>query len=145
MVSWMGDEPNEILEDTRPLEPMSQAAAERRMDEILAHLAEIGRQIETRGKGRKSEAWRRSAMIARDELRKELSAIRTSLERKKERSNRVEKIRRANEDLTRQEVDRSTREARKLAKDQKPLWDLYLKAEVALLSILNASGAIGPL
>lgn len=133
----------DVFESTLPLEPMSIASAEVRMDEILAHIAEIGRQIEDRGKKR-DLSWRKTAMQARDELRKEYATLLAHIERKRAVSKKIEKIRRAENDIARQDADRSTRDARKLS-DQKPLWDLYLKTEVALLAILAAGGQVGPL
>lgn len=133
---------------------MSLAAAEKRLDEVLAHVTEIGRQLEDKSKKRKRpwasdphEAWRKAAMQARDELRKEYSMLREWIERKRAESRKVVQARRAVDDLARQEVDRSTRDARRLAtKDgQKQIWDLYLKTEVTLLAILAAGGAVGPL
>lgn len=124
---------------------MSLASAQVRMDEILAHIAEISRQIEDRRKKKRSDpAWRKSAMQARDELRKEYATLQTHIERRRATSRKVEKIRRATNDIARQDADRSTRDARKLT-DQKPLWDLYLKTEVALLAIVAAGEQIGPL
>ncbi len=135
-----------VLATTRPREPLSIASAEMRLAEILAQVAEIGRQIEDKSRER-GPAWRKTAMQARDELRKEEHSLNGFIDQKKAPVARAERARKAASDLTRQDVDRSTRDARRLSKKEQKqqLWDLYMKSEVALLSILAGGGFIGPL
>lgn len=144
----------EVLEQTRPNEPLSIAAAEMRLNEILAHVTNIGRQIEDRGSKKKGRAWasdphgawRKAAIAARDELRKEERSLRGWLERQDAPRKKAEKVRRTVKDLQRQEVDRLTRDARRLAKKSgdQPLWDLYLKIEITLLMSINTHGSVDP-
>ncbi len=144
----------EVLAETEPDDPMNVAAAERRLAEDLAHVTEISRQLEDKSKARRRQwasdphaDWRKVAMMARDELRKEEHDLNAFLESQKQRDQRMEKARRTVADISRQEIDRSTRDARKAAGrgQEKPLWDLYLKSEVTLLTIMAAGGVIGPL
>jgi hypothetical protein len=144
----------EVLDATRPREAMSVAAAEQRLAEVVAHVAEIGRQLEDKNTKRRRPfatdphgAWRSVAMKARDELRREERELRDFLERERARLSRGARHRAAIEDLARQDADRATRDARRLAKrsSEQPLWDVYLKAEVALLAIAATGLDIGPL
>jgi hypothetical protein len=143
----------EVLEQTKPNEPISIAAAEMRLNEILAHITNISRQIEDRSSKRKRPwssdphaGWRRAAIAARDELRKEERSLRVWLERQDAPRKKAEKVRRTVKDLQRQEVDRLTRDARRLAKKSgdQPLWDLYLKIEITLLMTINTHGSVDP-
>jgi hypothetical protein len=144
----------QVRAETAPHESLSVAAAEMRIAEILAHIASISRQIEDKNiQRRKSWAsdpvaeWRRSAMQARDELRKEEHDLRVFLERQKTILGGTDRTRRAVEDLMRQDGDRATREARRVAKRNGllPLWDVYLRAEVTLLTIMATGALVGPL
>jgi len=148
--------PAHILAETQPNEPMSIGAAERRIAEIQAHITNIGRQLDDKSVQRKRAwagdphaAWRKAAMQARDELRLEEKSLRLWIERQEAPRRAKAKVAHAREEVERQEIDKSTRDARKLAQrsGEAQLWDLYLKVEVALLEILKAHGltALGPL
>jgi len=144
----------DVLAATRPREAMSVPFAEQRLAEVLAHVAAIGRQLEDKSKRRRRPFatdphgdWRRVAMQARDELRREERELRTFLTTERDRAASVARHRRANQELARQDADRATRDARKVTKkdQQQALWDVYLKAEVALLAIAATVGDVGPL
>jgi hypothetical protein len=133
---------------------MSVAAAEQRLAEVTAHIAEIGRQIEDKNKKRRRPfatdphgEWRKVAMKARDELERESRELRSFIERERARLARPERSRKAAEELVRQDSDRATRDARRRASasGDRALWDVYLKAEVALLAIAATGMDVGPL
>lgn len=139
----------QVLEETRPNESMSVAAAERRLAEILAHVANIGRQLEDKTLQRKRRwtsdphaEWRRVAMAARDELYKEERSLRVWIEKQDEPRVIAERSRKRHDELLRQELDKSTRDARRAARKsgEQELWDLQLQTEVVLLSIIAAHG-----
>jgi hypothetical protein len=146
---------DEILEQTRPNAAMDAVRAKGRLAEILAQVAEIGRQIEDRkletislrkAKPRAvdpHETWRRAAGNARNELYREASMLRSFLRQ----SSSEDRSHRRVADIARQDSDRTLKQARKAAKKNQmtPIWDAYLKAEVALLAIMSASGDVGPL
>lgn len=146
--------PDVVLRLKKPQEPMSTDLAEARLAEILAQITAISRQIEDKSRSRSrpwatdpNEAWRKAATQARDELHQEARGLRDFLSRNDAKKNEERCHRNATKELTRQEIDKSTRDARKLArkKGELPLWELYLKTEVALLTIINSGGVIGPL
>ena len=144
----------EILESTRPCEPMSLAAAEHRHAQVLANIVEISRQIEDKSRKRKKswasdphEAWRKVAMVARDELYKEEHALRAFIDRKHAPEVKMERERRIADDIKRREIDLSTRALRKIAKkeQQGPIYDLLCETQTALLEIIAAGGNVAPL
>lgn len=144
--------PDAILASTKPGEAFSPAGAEVRLAEISAHIAAISREIEDKSKKRgrawatdPHAAWKKSATAAREELYREERMLRGFLDRCSAPARRLAKTKRKTDDLTRQEVDRSTREARKASKDAIPLWNLYLRVEVALLTIIASGMSVGPL
>ncbi len=145
---------NDILASTAAREPMSLAAAEQRHAEVLANIVEISRQIEDKSKKRRHAwasdpygDWRKTAMVARDELHKEERALRLFIDRKNAPSARMDREQRIAADIKRKEIDISTRALRKIAKkeQQGPIYDLLCEAQTALLEIIAAGGNIGPL
>lgn len=146
----------QVLADTQPNEPMSVAAAERRIAEIMAHVTNISRQLDDRSAQRKkpwasdpNAAWRRAATAARTELRQEEKALRLWIDRQEAPLRSRRKALHAREEIERQELVKSTRDARRLAQKsgEAGLWDLYLKIEIALLEVISAHGLtfVGPL
>lgn len=118
-------------------------SSEARREELDAQIAELSRMIESlagRGERRKRRQeraeWYRAACLARTNLRRQ----RAELEARGADQRRLQ-------ELSRQEHDRATRQARNVAREsgRAALWDCYLRAEVALLTIAHNGGDIGPL
>ncbi len=128
------------------IEPLSIASAEVRLAEVLAQIAYIGREIEE-ARYPESKQWRTTAMKARDELRAEMRSLERFIASQRAKIARGPIAKRRADDLARQDADRATKDARKLAKKEHrtQLWDLYLRIEVALLAIIKAGGDAGPL
>lgn len=138
--------PQAVLVDTATDAKMSISGAETRLAEVVQHITEISSQIERKRRpGEARSEWRKSAMKARDELREEEKSLKGFIENSRHEIAVSEKKRRSIEETARQDADRSTRDARKIAKREGlvVLWDVYMKAEVALLSIVAGGGQVG--
>lgn len=143
---------DEVLAATRPCEPMNLAGAEVRLREVQAQIAEIGRQIEDKNRRRSMrwasdphDGWRRAATAARGELREELRDLRWFIESERAKLGRADRAVDRAAERVRQEVDRATKSARRGARKEYlvPLWDVYLQAEVALLTIAARGAPVG--